>query len=65
MDAAIMTAAEHAFAFRHQLLRPAVGEMIPALAVAAAHSAGLARGPRMMLARGRRVSDVTMWAAWA
>ena len=30
MDAAIMTAAEHAFAFRHQLLRRAVGEMIPA-----------------------------------
>src|SRR5580692_8877486 len=29
MDAAIITAAEHAFTFRHQLLRRAVGEMIP------------------------------------
>ena len=29
MDAAIMTAAEHTFTFRHQLLRRAVGEMIP------------------------------------
>ena len=46
MDAAIMTAAEHAFAVRHQLLRRAVSEMIPASAVAAANSAGLARsGP--------------------
>jgi len=29
MDAAIVTAAEHAFTFRHPLLRRAVGEMIP------------------------------------
>ena len=29
MDAAIMTAAEHAFTFRQELLRRAVGEMIP------------------------------------
>ncbi len=29
MDAAIVTAAEHAFAFRHPLLRRAVGEMLP------------------------------------
>jgi len=29
MDAALVTAAEHAFAFRHPLLRRAVGEMIP------------------------------------
>ncbi len=29
MDAAIMTVAEQAFTFRHQLLRRAVGEMIP------------------------------------
>jgi DNA-binding NarL/FixJ family response regulator len=37
MDAAIMTAAEHAFAFRHQLLRRAVGEMIPRPARKALH----------------------------
>jgi DNA-binding CsgD family transcriptional regulator len=29
MDAALVTAAEHTFAFRHPLLRRAVGEMIP------------------------------------
>src|SRR6516162_3177228 len=37
MDAAIMTAAEHAFAFRHQLLRRAIGEMIPRPARDALH----------------------------
>jgi len=37
MDAAIMTAAEHAFAFRHELLRRAVGEMIPRPARKALH----------------------------
>jgi DNA-binding CsgD family transcriptional regulator len=37
MDAAIVTAAEHAFAFRHQLLRRAVGEMIPPPARKALH----------------------------
>jgi hypothetical protein len=37
MDAAIMTAADHAFAFRHQLLRRAVGEMIPRPARKALH----------------------------
>jgi len=37
MDAAIVTAAEHAFAFRHQLLRRAVGEMIPRPAHSALH----------------------------
>jgi DNA-binding NarL/FixJ family response regulator len=37
MDAAIMTAAEHAFAFRHPLLRRAVGEMIPQPARNALH----------------------------
>ena len=37
MDAAIMTAAEHAFAFRHQLLRRAIGEMIPPPARQALH----------------------------
>ena len=37
MDAAIMTAAEHAFTFRHQLLRRAVGEMIPRPARKALH----------------------------
>ena len=51
MDAAIMTAAEHAFAVRHQLLRRAVSEMIPALAVAAANSAGLARSGPARLAQ--------------
>ena len=45
MDAAIMTAAEHAFAFRHQLLRRAVGEMIPPPA-AAAWPAGHGRSGR-------------------
>ena len=37
MEAAIMTAAEHAFAFRHQLLRRAVGETIPRPARNALH----------------------------
>ena len=37
MDAAIMTAAEHAFAFRHPLLRRAVGEVIPRPAREALH----------------------------
>jgi DNA-binding CsgD family transcriptional regulator len=37
LDAALVTAAEHAFAFRHQLLRRAVGEMIPAPARTALH----------------------------
>ena len=37
MDAAIITAAEHAFTFRHQLLRRAVGEMIPPPARKALH----------------------------
>jgi DNA-binding CsgD family transcriptional regulator len=37
MDAAIVTAAEHAFTFRHQLLRRAVGEMIPPPARNALH----------------------------
>jgi DNA-binding CsgD family transcriptional regulator len=37
MDAAIVTATEHAFAFRHPLLRRAVGEMTPAPARKALH----------------------------
>jgi len=37
MDAAIMSDAEHAFIFRHQLLRRAVGEMIPRPARKALH----------------------------
>jgi DNA-binding CsgD family transcriptional regulator/tetratricopeptide (TPR) repeat protein len=37
MDAAIMTAAEHTFTFRHQLLCRAVGEMIPPPARTALH----------------------------
>jgi DNA-binding NarL/FixJ family response regulator len=37
MDAAILRAAEHTFAFRHQLLRRAVGELIPGPARLALH----------------------------
>jgi DNA-binding CsgD family transcriptional regulator len=37
MDAAMMTAAEYSFTFRHQLLRRAVGEMIPRPARGALH----------------------------
>ena len=48
MDAAIMTAAEHAFAFRHQLLRRAVGEMIPRPACKALHR----QYGEILLARG-------------
>ena len=48
MDAAIMTAAEHAFAFRHPLLRRAVGEMIPRPARKALHR----QYGEMLLARG-------------
>jgi DNA-binding CsgD family transcriptional regulator len=48
MDAAIMAAAEHAFAFRHQLLRRAVGEMIPRPACKALHR----QYGELLLARG-------------
>jgi DNA-binding CsgD family transcriptional regulator/tetratricopeptide (TPR) repeat protein len=48
MDAGVMTAAEHAFAFRHQLLRRAVGEMIPLPARKALHR----QYGEMLLARG-------------
>jgi DNA-binding CsgD family transcriptional regulator len=48
MDAAIMTAAEHTFAFRHQLLRCAVGELIPRPARKALHR----QYGELMLARG-------------
>jgi DNA-binding CsgD family transcriptional regulator len=48
MDAAIMTAAEHAFAFRHPLLRRAVGEMIPRPARKALHR----QYGELLLARG-------------
>ena len=48
MEAAIMTAAEHAFAFRHQLLRRAVGEMIPRPAYKALHR----QYGEILLARG-------------
>jgi DNA-binding CsgD family transcriptional regulator len=37
MDAALMSTAEHSFAFRNELLRRAVGDMIPAPARAALH----------------------------
>jgi len=48
MDAAIVTAAEHAFAFRHQLLRRAVGELIPRPARKALHR----QYGEILLARG-------------
>ena len=48
MDAAIMTAAEHTFTFRHQLLRRAVGEMIPRPAREALHR----QYGQMLLTRG-------------
>jgi len=48
MDAAIMTAAEHAFAFRHQLLRRAIGETIPPPARKALHR----QYGEILLARG-------------
>jgi DNA-binding CsgD family transcriptional regulator len=48
MDAAIMTAAEHAFVFRHQLVRRAVGEMIPRPARRALHR----QYGEMLLTRG-------------
>jgi DNA-binding NarL/FixJ family response regulator len=48
MDAGIMTAAEHTFAFRHQLLRQAVSEMIPRPARDALHR----QYGEMLLARG-------------
>ncbi len=48
MDAAIMTAAEHAFAFRHQLLCRAVGEIIPRPARTALHR----QYGEILLARG-------------
>ncbi len=48
MDAAIVTAAEHAFAFRHPLLRRAVGETIPRPARRALHR----QYGEMLLGRG-------------
>jgi DNA-binding NarL/FixJ family response regulator len=48
MDAAIVTAAEHVFAFRHPLLRRAVGEMIPRPARKALHR----QYGEILLARG-------------
>jgi DNA-binding CsgD family transcriptional regulator len=49
MDATIMTVAEHAFAFRHQLLCRAVGEMIPRPASNALHR----QYGEFLLARGQ------------
>jgi DNA-binding NarL/FixJ family response regulator len=49
MDAAIVTAAQHTFAFRHPLLRRAVGEMIPAPARRALHR----QYGEILLARGK------------
>jgi DNA-binding CsgD family transcriptional regulator len=61
MDAAIMTAAEHAFTFRHPLLRRAVGEMIPRPASKALHR----QYGEMLLGRGEadRAADHLLQAA--
>jgi len=48
MDAGLMTAADHAFAFRHPLLRRAVGDMIPRPARQALHR----QYGEILLARG-------------
>jgi DNA-binding NarL/FixJ family response regulator len=48
MDAAILTAADNAFAFRHQLLRRAIGETIPRPARQAVHR----QYGEILLARG-------------
>jgi DNA-binding CsgD family transcriptional regulator len=53
MDAAIMTAAEHTFTFRHQLLRRAVGEMIPRPARKALHR----QYGEMLLTRGESAAQ--------
>ena len=53
MDAAIMAAAEHAFAFRHPLLRRAVGEMIPRPARNALHR----QYGEILLARGESATQ--------
>jgi DNA-binding CsgD family transcriptional regulator len=53
MDAAIMAAAEHAFTFRHQLLRRAVGEMIPLPARKALHR----QYGEMLLTRGESAAQ--------
>ena len=52
MDAAIMTAAEHAFTFRHQLLCRAIGEMIPPPARTALHR----QYGEILLTRGESVA---------
>ena len=52
MDAAIMTAAEHTFTFRHQLLRRAVGDMIPRPARKALHR----QYGEILLSRGESVA---------
>jgi DNA-binding CsgD family transcriptional regulator len=52
MDAAVMTAAEDAFTFRHQLLRRAVGETIPRPARRALHR----QYGEILLARGGSAS---------
>ena len=63
MDAAIMTAADDAFAFRHHLLRRAVGEMIPRPARNALHR----QYGEILLARGEspaRAADHLLQAAY-
>jgi len=49
IDAALVTAAEHAFAFRHQLLRRAVCDLIPAPARTALHR----QYAEILLSRGK------------
>jgi predicted ATPase len=53
MNAAIVTAAEHAFAFRHQLLRRAVGETIPRPARHALHR----QYGEILLSRGESAAE--------
>jgi DNA-binding NarL/FixJ family response regulator len=53
MDAAIMTATAHTFTFRHQLLRRAVGEMIPRPARKALHR----QYGEMLLTRGESAAQ--------
>jgi DNA-binding CsgD family transcriptional regulator len=62
MDAALVTAAEHTFAFRHPLLRRAVGEMIPRPGRKALHR----QYGEMLLSRGEsaaRAADHLLQAA--
>jgi predicted ATPase len=60
MDAAIMTAAEHAFTFRHPLLRRAVDEMIPRPARKALHR----QYGEILLSRAHIRATPRPWPDW-